>query len=580
MTLVLSTFIRRTAGVAMAWLAIMVSLLTLANAQPLESDADSDQLEAIEAGRQALEARFAALAFDDGSWSAYLDLCQTCGAERPRARDLAPALPQDPLGPLNLEPLQTKIQAQFVEYDDALWQQAGVSQAALGRYQQRCTACRSDDEIAQRRAEIQQRQEAWQNSRADCQAAAAPRQYGGQHRWHQDRAAAEGACQTAQAAAPQDPWASYLLWRSQSDEAKDAALLQYAVGHAVPPALAAAAWQTLASPPHDLARAQRLADAASAAGDLNGMVIATLIMDQQGGSPSALLERLQPALNQDHPWALQIAAKLEALPALKIAYLGLAAQQGDPQAQAALLRTWETNLSGSRLRQQAARAHIAAVVQGQPLAKSLWLENGNQRPRRLIKAVQAELIGLGLLSGSPDGIWGHNSEGALKGVTRAMVQDWILVADASKVSEATADNAADSKDDGDQLADAQSADDQHYEGVGDEGPKYEGPEYEGGGHEEPEQEGEDLAVASPADTEEQLADARTAAAESGKPIPTMLSGTATPEPQEASAAEADHSHAPSSAPLPKPKGELALVDPEEPEQDAPKKRGTVFKRKK
>lgn len=556
---------------------VLTALATLASAQPLESDAGSDKLEAVETARQTLEQSFAALAYDEGSWSAYQTLCKTCQAARPQARDRAPSLPQDPLGPLNLASLQATIQAQIADYNQALWQQASVSQAALSRYKKRCTACRSEEEITQRSVEIERQEQAWKAQRKECQAAGAPQQYGGIHRWHQDRAAAVSACQSAQSANPQDPWAAYLLWRSQADGAMDAALLHYAVQHAVPPALAAAAWQTLATPPHDLARAQRLADAASAAGDFNGMVIATLIQEQQGGTPARLMERLQPALDQDHPWALQIAAKLEALPPLKIAYLGLAARQGDPKAQAALLRAWEKNLSGSRLRKQAARAHIAAVAEGQSLARSLWLDNGDQRPQRLIKAVQAELIGLKLLSGNPDGVWGKNTEGAVRRVNSAMIESWGLTATTG--SDAIAQNADDEELD---LASAETAagaiePDARYE---DDNKAYESGDDEGAGFEGAERVEEANSDDSPT-TSNDLAATSAQAQATQKPAPLLANvskaaALAKPETHEAHSP----SFAPARAPLPKRKGELALIDPEAEEAAAPRKRGTVFKRKK
>lgn len=529
---------------------IGAGLMASAQAQPLEGDTGSDQMEALETAQHLLEQRFAVLAFDDGSWSAHMALCKGCQEQRPEARYLAPDLPRDPLGPLNLAQVQARIEAQQADYDSRLWKEAAISQAALTRYIQRCTDCKASSEIDRRKTDILKQNQSWRADRAACQAAAAPRQYGGGHRWQQDQAAANLACQAAWAKAPEDPWAAYLLWRSQADDKKDGQLLSYAVEHAVPPALAAAAWQALARPPHDLARARRLAETASETGDFNAMVVAALIEQQQGVGGDALLARLQPALEKDHPWALQIAAKLEALPALKIAYLGLAAQQGDPRAQSALLRAWEANLSGHRLRQQAARAHIAAVVQDQPRAKTMWFENGDKRPQRLVKAVQAELIGLGLLSGSPDGVWGKNSAGALRKVTAPMVRDWIQVADTSgDDSDDPADDLASTPDpatdQSDQLASSQQAP--------------QSPDGEGDGEEK-------QAPLSKKPAPDLLASTKSAADETSQ--------TSTEE----TAAEAA-SYAPSTAPLPKPKGDLALVDPEAKEEQTSKKRGTVFKRK-
>lgn len=505
---------------------ILTGLLQTAplRAQPLASDdAAADQLDAVQHAQRALEQSFARLAFDAASWQAHLQLCNDCQAERPDPKEQAPALPQDPLGALELSALEAELAAQKALYDQALLRDAAVSAAGLARYEQRCLDCAEPGALAGLKERMRAQSSAWADQRADCQAASAPRQYGGSHSWHLDHARALTLCQEAYQSAPNDPWAAFLLWRSQTLAQQDPQLLSYAAQHAVPPALAALAWQRLAQ--HLPAR--RLAEAAWQAGDLNGLVVLTLLERRDGASPQTLTQMLAPAIDADHPWALRLAAVLESSPALKVAYLELAIQQGDRQAQSEQLRAWEANLGSAGNRKLAARAHILAVAQGLTVAEQLWYEDGDQRPTRLVKALQEELIALGHLSGTPDGVWGKNSEAGLRSVSLAEVAAWqpepvgIEQAKAASVDEdqdpvPSTDSAAAAQGSFDEAATSEA------------NTKAEGLELV-----------QDQTAADD-DTEESVVTALV-------------------------------------APLPKPKGNLAIVEPEAPA--TPKKRGTVFKSK-
>ncbi len=513
---------RASPSLSVALLVGLALLTATAFAQPLASDdTAADQLDAYEQAQSDLTRRFAALAFDQASWQAFQALCPNCLETRPDPKASAAPLPQDPLGPLDVAALKSSIAEQKRRYDSELWQAASISPAGLERYKSRCLICRSQDALQSRAQDMQQKTATWQQQRSACQSAAAPRQYGGQHSWYLDSEQAQSLCLAAFAAAPGDPWAAYLLWRSQSPDEKKAGLLSYAVDHAVPPALAAAAWQRLAKHLPARSLAQRAADA----GDLNGLVILALLERRDGASLRVINDLLAPALEADHPWALRLAAALEPSAPLKVAYLQLAIQQGDQQAQSQQLKAWEANLGSSRNRKLAARAHILAVAQGLPSAQQLWLENGDQRPTRLVKAVQSELIALGHLSGEPDGVWGKNSEAGLTRVSLAEVAAWQPKPADPKATSTSQSADLDVQDqDNEQAAAEQEGAIDGGLGLGDEG-----------------------------------------------------------EPDEPGATEQDANaaleQAAIDAPLPKAKGRLAIVEPKEEKKPKPKKRGTVFLRK-
>lgn len=520
------------------WLCFALACLSLvvtqpALAQPLASDeAAADQLDAVERAQHMLDQRFAALAFDDASWQSFQQLCSDCESPRPDPKQHAPALPQDPLGPLDLQILKAQIADQEAAYDAALWQDASISSAGLERYQQRCIDCVLPEDFSARAKAMQEQQADWAQDRANCQSVAAPKQYGGQHRWHQDRSKALTLCQEAYDRAPNDPWRAFLLWRSQAVDAKEPDLLAYAVRHAVAPALAAAAWQHL----ENHLPARKLAEKASRMGDLNGLVILALLDKRDGRAAALLTEDLAPALEADHPWALRLAAELESSSALKVAYLQLAINQGDRRAQAEQLRAWESNLGSATNRERAARAHILAVAEGSATAKTMWYDNGDQRPNRLVKAVQGELIALGHLSGAPDGIWGKNSEAALRQVDLAEIAAWRPKSVDSEPEQPVQSAATSSEP---------------------------GPEEPGSaepGSAEPEQEA-------------------TAASEAQDSSPDNGLNSDPDGVSEAQAAQGEDAPTATAlvAPLPKPKGKLATAAVEE--KAKPKKRGTFFFRK-